>query len=231
MENERKYYVYGYKRLDNNTFFYIGKGSNDRCKVKAPSVRTDEFLFIRNHLDYEYVIIHSNLTEEESYKLERETIEKLVNDEGYKINIVGYGRDEVEDILNINTKFLVNRSFGGLGNKGYIPTQETLDKISKNRVGKYKGKRNNKARGVVNINLNLEFDTIQEAIKYFDSNYGIKLLHSKISNCCRGQRLYHGKLNNECLKWRYTELSKEEEEQFNDRRKNLNPNVHYNRKD
>ena len=85
MESERKYYVYGYKRLDNNTFFYIGKGSNDRCKVKAPSVRTDKFLFIRNNLDYEYVIIHSNLTEEESYRLERETIEKLVKDEEYKI--------------------------------------------------------------------------------------------------------------------------------------------------
>ena len=27
---ENKYYVYGYVRLDTNTYFYIGKGKNNR---------------------------------------------------------------------------------------------------------------------------------------------------------------------------------------------------------
>ena len=29
---ERKYYVYGYIRLDTNTYFYIGKGTDIRYK-------------------------------------------------------------------------------------------------------------------------------------------------------------------------------------------------------
>ena len=28
--DERKYYVYGYIRLDTNTYFYIGKGKDNR---------------------------------------------------------------------------------------------------------------------------------------------------------------------------------------------------------
>ena len=231
MENERIYYVYGYRRLDNNTFFYIGKGSNYRCKVKAPSIRSKEFLLIRNNVKYDMILICENLTEIEAYELERKTIEDLVNKEHYKINIIGYGREEVENILNPTTKFLVNRSFGGLGNKGYTPSKETLEKVSKNRKGKYTGKRNNKARGVVNINFNIEFDTIREAIDYFEKNYGIKLLYSKISNCCRGYRLYHGKVNDVCLQWRYKDMDKDEQEQFDRQRNTLNPNVHYNRKD
>ena len=29
---ENIFYVYGYIRLDTNTYFYIGKGKNNRCK-------------------------------------------------------------------------------------------------------------------------------------------------------------------------------------------------------
>jgi hypothetical protein len=32
MNEKRDYYVYGYVRLDTNTYFYIGKGTNNRYK-------------------------------------------------------------------------------------------------------------------------------------------------------------------------------------------------------
>ena len=37
----KDYYVYGYVRLDTNTYFYIGKGRGIR--YKRITVRTDEF--------------------------------------------------------------------------------------------------------------------------------------------------------------------------------------------
>ena len=121
---ERKYYVYGYIRLDTNTYFYIGKGKNNRWKS---SQRNDWFKRIMNKCQCVCEILYDNLTEEEAFQLEEDTIYDLVFNEGYGINIKGI---ENEDY------YLINSTWGGEGASGrkYIPSKETLEKISKANI-------------------------------------------------------------------------------------------------
>ena len=69
-------------------------------------------------------ILYDNLTEEEAFRLEEDTIYDLVFNEGYGINIKGI---ENEDY------YLINCTWGGEGASGreYIPSKKTLEKISK----------------------------------------------------------------------------------------------------
>ena len=118
---ERKYYVYGYIRLDTNTYFYIGKGKNNRWRSNQ---RNNWFKKIMNKCQCVCEILYDNLTEEEAFRLEEDAIYDLVFNEGYGINIKGI---ENEDY------YLINCTWGGEGASGreYIPSKKTLEKISK----------------------------------------------------------------------------------------------------
>lgn len=104
-----KYYVYAYYRLDNNTIFYIGKGSGKRwCNLH----RGEHFNRIINKCDVVVEILYDNLTEQEAFELERLTIEDLVFNEGYGISINGYMTKDT---------YLINRTWGGEGSSGNNP--------------------------------------------------------------------------------------------------------------
>lgn len=128
MNEERKYYIYGYIRLDTNSYFYIGKGSHDRWKCTYD--RSEHFKNILNKVDCVVEIIYDNLTEKEAYELESSLIEDLVFNEGYSLEVKDFKREN-------NETHLVNQTWGGEGASGrtYIPSEETRQKMH----DKYKG--------------------------------------------------------------------------------------------
>lgn len=105
---ENKYYVYVWIREDNNSVFYVGKGSGKRAMNKT--VRKEHFKRIVNKIPCHYEIIKDKLTESEAYELEKETI-KYYLDLGYGIDIKGYERT--------SEFYLVNSTLGGDGTNGY----------------------------------------------------------------------------------------------------------------
>ena len=125
-DNEnRDFYVYEHIRLDNNTCFYVGKGKGKRSDRVSRNEHHDR---ISKKYGHAVVIIADNLTEEEAFNLERETIEDYVFNLGYGIDIEGY-RDFS------NKKYLTNCTWGGEGSSGYNFSEDTKMKISNSLKG------------------------------------------------------------------------------------------------
>jgi hypothetical protein len=125
MQQDKSYYVYGYKRKDYGTYFYIGKGCGNRMYSNVS--RSEHFMNIKNKCDYEVVIIKDNLTEDEAYAFEQEMISNLIHNEGYSIGIKGYQRNE--------GRHLVNHTLGGDGALGHRDSDETRKRKSESRMG------------------------------------------------------------------------------------------------
>lgn len=132
---DRIYYVYGYVRLDTNTYFYIGKGKDNRY-LRLDN-RKQHFINILNKTECAVEILYDNLTEDEAFQLEVDTIYDLVFNEGYSIEIKGVERN--------NEGHLVNCTWGGEGTSG-LSIKQSKETIA-NRVAKNIGqKRSNEQR-------------------------------------------------------------------------------------
>lgn len=125
MIEDRSYYIYEHIRLDNFTPFYIGKGKGDRAYKLERNEHHDR---ISEKYGFVVVIIKDGLTEEEAFKLERDTIEDLVFNEGYGINIKGFNNYNKQQ-----DSYLTNSTWGGEGASGriYTPTKDTIEKLRK----------------------------------------------------------------------------------------------------
>lgn len=122
---EDNYYVYAYVRLDTNTFFYIGKGKKKRyLNINS---RSDHFKNIINKTECAVEILYDNLTEDEAFQLEVDTIYDLVFNEGYGIDIIGINNDEY---------YLVNCTWGGEG-----ASMKQSEEVIANRVTKNTGQK------------------------------------------------------------------------------------------
>lgn len=149
---DRRFYVYEHIRKDNNTCFYVGKGTGDR----AYNLDRGNF---HNGVCKEYgcrvKIIKDGLTEKEAFALERERIEDYVITFGYGAPIDGY-RD-------YSNNYLTNFTWGGEGTSGMNPwnkgkkgiqagennpfygkhhTEEAKQKIGEKLKGKMVGEKN-----------------------------------------------------------------------------------------
>lgn len=208
MDDERKYYVYGYIRLDTNTYFYIGKGTGIR--YKRIDLRSNHFKNIINSTDCAVEIIADDLTEQEALDLEQNIIEKLVFEEGYSIEF------DYHTEKNSGFNHLVNNTYGGEGISGYKHTDETKKKCThyKENNGMY-GKRgelsphygkkytkdhknkikmsNPKRKRVYCIELDREFNSYREAARILLEEYNIICSHASISEICRGRTYKGGK--------------------------------------
>ena len=122
----REFYVYEHIRLDNMTCFYVGKGKGERAYDLE---RNDHHNNISNRHGHAVLIIKDNLTEEEAFELERDTIEDYVFNLGYGIDIDGY-RDYS------NNEYLTNMTFGGEGPSGRKHSEEAKRKNSEAHKGK-----------------------------------------------------------------------------------------------
>ena len=208
MNDDRRYYVYGYIRLDTNTYFYIGKGTDIR--YRRIDVRSNHFKNIVNKVDCVVEIISDNLTEEEALELERSLIEELVFEEGYSIECDYYQEK------NEGFNHLVNCTYGGEGVSGYKHTDETKKKCShfgkengmygkKGILSPHYGKTYSKEhkekiklanpnrKKVYCINLDMEFNSYREAERVLLEEFNIICSHATISSICRGKQSKGGK--------------------------------------
>ena len=131
MNEEKIFYVYGYIRLDTNTYFYIGKGKDNRY-LRLDN-RKAHFMNILNKVDCVVEILYDNLTEEQAFQLEVDTIYDLVFNEGYSIDIKGFDKCE---------KHLVNCTWGGEGTCGLVikQAQYTINKRVEKNTGQIRTK-------------------------------------------------------------------------------------------
>ena len=206
----REFYVYEHIRLDNMTPFYVGKGKGERAYDLE---RNDHHDRISNRHGHAVLIIKDNLTEEEAFELERDTIEDYVFNLGYGINIDGY-RDYS------NNKYLTNCTWGGEGSSGYKFSEESKQKMSESQKGKHhseesKQKTSEKLKGrqrseetkqkiseanskkVICITTGKIFNSQSEASDYYN------VVQKNISCCCKGTRKSAGELNGIRLKWKF----------------------------
>jgi hypothetical protein len=111
-ENKNIYYVYAHRKADNKHIFYIGKGKGRRINQKHGRSQLWQRTVSKHGLEKE--ILFSNLSEEEAFKIEVETIAFFI-----------------ENGVN-----LCNRTDGGEGISGLKHTEEACKKISMAHKGK-----------------------------------------------------------------------------------------------
>lgn len=70
LNQNNQFYVYAHYTLDTNELFYIGKGQKDRCKTK----RNSYWFKVVNKHNYYIKFLYINLSQEEAYKLEIQSI-------------------------------------------------------------------------------------------------------------------------------------------------------------
>lgn len=192
------YYIYAYIRLDNNTYFYIGKGRNNRYKEIYG--RSKEFTNIINNVPYEVIILYQNLNEVDAYNIEETIIKDLIFNKGYSLYF----------FENKGDKVLVNNTYGGKGISGYKYNDEQRKRCA--RIGENNGsygKRgelspiygrtysedhknkikmsNPKRKMVYCIELDRYFNSYREAENILELEYNIKCSHASISSICNGR--------------------------------------------
>ena len=198
---DRRYYVYGYIRLDTNTYFYIGKGTDIR--YKRIDLRSKHFKHIMDKTECIVEILYDNLTEEEALGIECYLIHELVFEYGYSIDIDGNRSEE-------KGCHLVNCTWGGEGISGYKYTEEQREKCArhgeqngmygrKGELSPHYGKvyseehknkiklSNPRRKRVYCVELNLTFNSYREAERILLEDYNIVCSHASISSICKGR--------------------------------------------
>jgi len=129
-ENSNSFYVYILRRPD-NTPFYIGKGyglrilGHEKLAINniGPNKHKNNLIrkILKSNDKINYDIIGFFQNEKIAFLYEKELIDL-------------YGR------VNLKNGILVNLTDGGEGSSGYVPTTETIKKISENNAHYGKGK-------------------------------------------------------------------------------------------
>lgn len=105
------FYVYVHRRLSDNSVFYVGKGKGRRAWVK--SGRSEYWKRISDKYGYIVEIVFDNLTEEEAFQVEMDTIKEFT--------YFGYT--------------LCNLTLGGGGVSGFTWTEEQRKRQSQKLTG------------------------------------------------------------------------------------------------
>lgn len=111
-DKPKGFYVYLHRKLSDNSVFYVGKGTGRRAWVKKG--RSKYWQRVKDKHGYTVEILFDNLTEEESFQVEIDTIKEL--------QYFGYD--------------LCNLTLGGGGVSGYNWTEEQRNNLSKSVSGK-----------------------------------------------------------------------------------------------
>lgn len=160
------FYVYIHRKKSNNEIFYVGKGKDRRAYWK--SRRNQYWQNIVNKYGYIVEILKDNLTENEAFNLEMETIKE------YKKQ-------------NIN---LCNMTNGGEGMTGFKHSEETKRLYSKNRTAKLNVNYDNTKRNFIHEDNTIECCTQYElSMKYNLNRSGITMLCKNRITTFKGWRL------------------------------------------
>ena len=193
---ETKYYIYAHIRLDNNSIFYIGKGSGNRAYIK--SNRGLYWKRIVNAHGYKVIFLEENLSEEEAFNFEISFIAKFKSKGNCEANftIGGDGvrvdkrwwNDKISKALKgIKRPFgKENKSFKDLISKKELYQMYVIDnmntvQISKltklsipticSRLKEYNIEKRTAGRVKIKIKCiedDIEFESINDAAKYYN---------------------------------------------------------------
>ena len=211
---ENKYYIYAHIRKDTNSIFYIGKGSGNRAHIK--SNRNLFWKRIVEKYGYEVVILLDNLSEDDSYKFEIYyiDIEKRKGNCEANFTIGGDGvrvekrwwNDKISKSLTgvKRAKGIDSNTYKDFSSKEelydlYFNKNKNSIEISKMfnvsyttvtyRLKEYgfKLRKNGKeSKKIICLNDNKEFNSINEAAKYYD------LYRENISKVLKGKYKHTG---------------------------------------
>lgn len=169
MDN-KQHYIYVYIRKDTNDVCYIGKGVNNRDK--KISQHNAYCQRIAQKYGIEIKRIKENLSKDEANIAEQEIIIHYVKDLHYSICIKGfYDKD--------NKHQLCNQTWGGEGMWGFIPNEETRQKIRASKLGEKNPAKREDVRKKLSDNHRFHNATEiekqkQKTIEYFNSVDGEK---------------------------------------------------------
>lgn len=214
---ENKYYVYRWFDILNNKTIYIGKGCGDRYKRKNH----------RNKLFQEYIkqhecsseIIYNNLSEEESYNKEIDTIEYYwgrgechcnISKGGVAIGAVGennysYGKsirerlgDKYDKWLEDHKKIIGNKN-PNYGNRTLSKRYKENPKLAKEKQARI-GSQNGKAIPVslyINDKFEKQFGYLEECAQYLIDKYHWEIKSNSLAiriNIHRKNNTYYKKI-------------------------------------
>jgi len=121
-----KYYVYVHYRLSDNTPFYVGKGSGKRAWLQAR--RNPYWVATKNKYGLRVEIVFNNLSEEEAFQCERDTILEFKYF-GYKLTNLSSGGEGASYKRTPETRQRMSKAF-----TGRKLSLETKRKIGQSRV-------------------------------------------------------------------------------------------------
>lgn len=157
--------------------------------------------------NFQHIIVAKGLSKDEAYCLEEELIEvwDTTNpDKGYNITKGGYGTNgwnPTDDTKNKMSEAKKGKYYGkNHPMYGKHHSEETRKKMSENHAD-FNGKNHPQAKSVICLTTKRIFCTVKEGAKY----YGIKS-SGTITECCNGKRKSAGKYNGQKLLWRYIEI-------------------------
>lgn len=178
--------VYRHRRVDNNSIFYVGLGSENRPYIAHN--RNKWWHNITNKTDYEVEVLAKNLNYDDAKELEMLLIEE-------------YGRKD----LKLGN--LVNLTNGGEGNQGWNPSIITREKMRNNNLGrimsedsrkkcKIAGKKGSKSwqRSVICTKSNTVWESITDCAN--DLNIKMKTLSMYLNGARKNKTTiiyYYGK--------------------------------------
>ena len=141
-----------------------------------------------------------SLTEEHKKKIsEAEKGKKVSKETCEKISIALKGKPKSKEAIEKSKIKKIGKPTWNKGKHG-IYTEEQLKKMSQNTTKLWQNKeyRNKNCKKVLCVELNIVFDSVTEARKYFN----IKS-NSHICECCSGKLKSAGKYNGQKLHWKY----------------------------
>lgn len=171
---ENKYYVYQHVRLDTLEPFYVGKGKDSRAYSRWG--RNKHWYNIVNKVGYSVEIVQDNLTEEEAFNLEIETI-------------ANYRKLEYK---------LCNMTNGGEGVSGCTPSEKTRAKMSASKQNiseETRAKLGAVHKKAVTNNFGEAYDSARSA------SIATGVTNTNISRCCLGELKSAGTRNGEKIVW------------------------------
>ena len=206
INENREFYVYEHIRLDNMTCFYVGKGKGERAYNLE---RNDHHDRISNRHGHAVVIIKDNLTEEEAFELERDTIEDYVFNLGYGIDIIGFNNKEDNEIGH-----LTNCTWGGEGVSGIQLSEETKQRMSESHKGKHNSEETKKKMSESKKGIQLSEEHKQKLSESLKGRQFSEETKKKLSESMKGRQFSeeHKQNLSESLKGR--QLSEEHKQKL-----------------
>lgn len=179
MSQDRRFYVYEWYNIDTDSPFYVGKGTENR--YKETKGRNSYFLNYINKYQVGQRIIKDNLTQQEAFDMQKNTIKKY-KQMGIKLtNLTDGGQGcsgrQVDDSYRLKYHYMcLGQNNPNYGHKWTQQMKDHLSQIAKNRNNKNENNPNSKK--VMCVETQEIFDTVKDAAQICDVKSYTSISHA-----------------------------------------------------